>query len=132
MLGTTTGCLPALQLDVTKKGSVLNKSQQLKLIEPISGDEVLLALKGINDTKTLSLNGLNACFFKRAWPIIAEDVVVAILDLFSTQRLYKPVNYACVTLIPKLKNPTRVKEFRPISCCTTLYKIISRILITRK
>lgn len=35
---------------------------------------------------------------------------------------------ALLTLIPKCENATSVREFRPIACCTILYKIISKIL----
>lgn len=35
---------------------------------------------------------------------------------------------ALLTLIPKCENASSVKKFRPIACCTVLYKIISKIL----
>ncbi|KAL2920834.1 LINE-1 retrotransposable element ORF2 protein [Bienertia sinuspersici] len=40
-------------------------------------------------------------------------------------------NSTTITLIPKIPNPQMVKDFRPISCCTVLYKIISKILTAR-
>lgn len=38
------------------------------------------------------------------------------------------VNFTCVILIPKVPNEFYVKYFRPISCCTVLYKIVSKVL----
>ncbi|XP_070030860.1 uncharacterized protein [Nicotiana tomentosiformis] len=37
-------------------------------------------------------------------------------------------NCIAITLIPKIPAPTQVKDYRPIACCTTLYKIIAKIL----
>ncbi|KAL0444940.1 UNVERIFIED_CONTAM: Retrovirus-related Pol polyprotein from type-2 retrotransposable element R2DM, partial [Sesamum latifolium] len=46
-------------------------------------------------------------------------------------RLLKQVNSTLISLIPKVNNPTVVGEFRPISCCNVLYKIITKILVQR-
>ena len=45
--------------------------------------------------------------------------------------LLKSINYTFITLIPKVKNPERVFEFRPISLCNVIYKIISKVLANR-
>ncbi|GLT27442.1 hypothetical protein SLA2020_024390 [Shorea laevis] len=40
-------------------------------------------------------------------------------------------NNCLISLIPKIKNPETVKQFRPIGLCNTSYKIISKILVNR-
>ena len=53
------------------------------------------------------------------------------MDYFHTSRLIPAFNSTCVALVPKCQNPSQIKDFRPISCCTILYKCITRILANR-
>lgn len=42
------------------------------------------------------------------------------------------VNSTILTLVPKKPGATKVADYRPISCCTTLYKTISKLLVAMK
>ncbi|XP_056698510.1 uncharacterized protein [Spinacia oleracea] len=59
------------------------------------------------------------------------DVVDAVLDMLQHGKILKELNHTVITLIPKTKCPKDVTEFRPISCCNTLYKCLTKVLCGR-
>ena len=43
----------------------------------------------------------------------------------------KTINKTCVSLILKCKDPTIMSNFRLISCCNVIYKIISKFMASK-
>ena len=52
-------------------------------------------------------------------------------DFFESGALLKQINHSIITLIPKSANTTSVSDFRPISCCNVIYKVIAKLLAVR-
>lgn len=48
-----------------------------------------------------------------------------------TGKILKSASCIAVTLISKFFSPSTLKEYKPTTCCTTLYKIIAKILTNR-
>lgn len=42
--------------------------------------------------------------------------------------MLREIKYTFLTLVSKRKNSIELNDFRPISCCNVLYKIISKVL----
>lgn len=93
--------------------------------------EVKKALKGINDIVAPGIDGFESKFCKATWNIIGKDIMMVVEEFFEKGMLYKASNRTLVTLIPNTSNSEMIKDFRPISCRTTLYKIISKVLETK-
>ncbi|KAA3469419.1 reverse transcriptase [Gossypium australe] len=81
------------------------------LLSPFREEEVWTALKGMGPTKALGSDGFPTLFFQKFWHIV--------------------VNVTEIVLIPKIPNPTSLVNFRPISLCTVLYKIVAKTIANR-
>ncbi|KAK3218470.1 hypothetical protein Dsin_012440 [Dipteronia sinensis] len=94
-------------------------------------DEIREVCFSLHPNKAPSRNGFNAHFFKITWDIVGEDVISAVQEFFRSGLLLKELNATILALVPKVPNPSKMKDFRPISCCNTLYKIIAKIITNR-
>jgi hypothetical protein len=97
------------------------------LVRPFIAEEVRTALFQMAPLKAPGPDGFNAGFFQKHWDIVEPEVCKAVLYSLNNATLDSVLNSTFIALIPKMSSPTSVTEFRPISLCNALYKIISKI-----
>lgn len=131
LLGQNKDHMPVVRPELLQERPTFDRSQQLNLIKSFTADEVEQALKNVGDSKAPGEDGFNSFFFKKVWLFIGEEVTTAVLDSFQTNIIYAPINRTSVILIPNVQHSITIKDYRPISCCTTIYKFISKMLTNR-
>ena len=76
-------------------------------------------------------NGMPPLFFQTYWTDVSMDVTHAVLSCLNSCSILKSINHTFITLIPKVNNLEKVSNFRPISFCNVIYKIISKLIANR-
>ena len=101
------------------------------LIKQFIRDEVEAALKQMHPSKSPGPDGMPALFYQKYWDIVGSDVMNMILNILNSNTSMADINKTYITLIPKINNPAKMTDFRPISLCNVIYKLISKVLVNR-
>ena len=98
----------------------------------ITKDEILKALKDMEDNKSPGPDGLTKEFYVSTFDVLG-DVLLRVVNLcFQQESLPVSSKTSYITLICKdFKNASDVKNWRPISLLNVDVKIISKLLCTR-
>ncbi|XP_038994260.1 uncharacterized protein LOC120118220 [Hibiscus syriacus] len=76
-------------------------------------------------------DGYTHFFFKSTWSVVSEDVIKAVKYFFQNSSILPAFNSTIIALVPNIINPGKVKDYKPISCCSVVYKAITKILVHR-
>jgi hypothetical protein len=63
--------------------------------------------------------------------VLRTEIISAVKHFFATGHMPEGVNDTCIVLIPKVDNPSELKEYRPIGLCNVLYNIVSKCMVNR-
>ena len=110
---------------------VVTEEMNQELVAPFERAEVEIALKHMDHLKAPGLDGMPPLFFRHFWLAIGDEVAEAVLTCLNTGSIPPSINRTFITLIPKVKSPVRVSDYRPIALCNILYKLISKVLANR-
>ena len=106
--------------------------QQKDLLEcPVTDYEIEKAIHQLSPHKAPGPDGIPTLFYREFWSIAKQDILNSTHAFFHSGSLLKSLNQTFLTLIPKVQFPDDVSQFRPISLCNVVYKIISKIMVER-
>ncbi|KAF7808324.1 ribonuclease H [Senna tora] len=109
----------------------ITDQERLHLEAPLTDAEIENALFLMKPDKAPGPDGLPAMFFQRFSPVVKNDLISCIKSFFDRGFILKELNQTMITLIPKNQSPEQFKDFRPISLCNVVVKIISKVLVIR-
>jgi arsenate reductase-like glutaredoxin family protein len=110
---------------------VVTNEMNLQLDSEFTEGEVEYTLKQMGPLKAPGPDGMAPIFYQQYWHIVGKDINASILACLKDGSLLKKINHTHLCLIPKVQNLESVKDFRPISLCNVVYKIIAKVLANR-
>ncbi|CAL9013345.1 unnamed protein product [Prunus brigantina] len=100
------------------------------LLRPFNRLELEQALGHMYPTEAPGIDGMPALFYQCYWHIVGDSVSDA-CRILNGEGSVQDFNHTLIALIPKITQPTRVTDFRPISLCTVLYKMVAKSFANR-
>ncbi|KAK3226139.1 hypothetical protein Dsin_006001 [Dipteronia sinensis] len=96
-----------------------------------TGEEVRTTVFAMNPIKAPGSDGLPAIFYQHYWQLVGSNIVEACLNILNEGATVEGLNNTVICLIPKNQNPKKMADFRPISLCNVIYKIIAKVITSR-
>jgi hypothetical protein len=80
---------------------------------------------------SLGPDGLPFLFYQKFWDSIKDDLYNMFLEFHRGGLDLFRLNFAMLTLIPKVEDAVEMKKFRPISLLNCSFKIFSKLITLR-
>lgn len=100
-------------------------------MSPIIKDDVKKATFALHPHKAPRPDGVTMEFYQKCWKFMGEDIWLMVEEFCRKGKFVKEVNNTLIALIPKKKSCSIITDYRPISLCNSLYKIISKVIVDR-
>jgi hypothetical protein len=100
------------------------------MIEVIE-DELKEVLHKFKKYKIPGTNGWTIDLFLGIYEIIGMDILKVVEESHINGHMHTPLNATFISLIPNTDAPQCLEDFRPISLCKCIYKVVSKIINQR-
>ena len=112
-------------------GRRVSEAMNAKLLNEFKEEEMWRALMQMHPTKSFSPDGMSPIFFQKYWDVVGPQVTQSVIHILRTGIMPNGLNDTYICLIPKVKSPQKITEYRPISLCNVIYKIVAKVLANR-
>lgn len=94
-------------------------------------EEVYRTLSQMHHIKAPGLDGICPMFFQTYWHIVGHSATQMVMGILKGAPIPTHLNRTFITLILKKSNTVHMADFRPISLCNVVYKLVSKVLANR-
>ena len=98
---------------------------------PISEDEVKKAVWSCGGEKAPGPDGFSFDFIRAFWDCIGAEFVKATKEFEKEPTKVEACNSSFIALVPKIKDPLGLNDFRPIHLMGCVTKVLSKVLAER-
>ncbi|KAL0017636.1 hypothetical protein SO802_004705 [Lithocarpus litseifolius] len=109
----------------------LSKEESAWIGRGVVEEEIKSGLWSLKPFKAPGADGLHAGFYQQFWHEVGKSVCEVVMNVFEHGVVPEFLNDTLITLIPKCPSPESLNNYRPISLCNSVYKIISKIIVNR-
>jgi hypothetical protein len=111
--------------------SMVTEDEADSLFNPVTLEEIKSVLVKFNKDRSPGPDGWTTEFFISFFDLVGEDLLKMVEDSRRNGKLCGGLNSTFLALIPKVNKPKSFDDYRPISLCNLIYKVISKILANR-
>ena len=98
---------------------------------PVNLGEIEISMKSFKKDRSPGPDGWLVEFYLFFFYFLKNELLSAVDITRVTGIITASLNSTFIALIPKKDNPQNFAEFRPISLCNLLYKLISKVIAVR-
>lgn len=99
---------------------LISSQDRDRIEKPFQEDEIWNVVKGMKGDKAPGLDGFTISFFQKCWFIIKEDLMRVFNKFHNKEEFYLHLNNTFITLIPKKRVASKLKDFYPISLLSSV------------
>lgn len=131
-------------VDLFKAGEQIEMTEALEAVDPVVSaemnnqlkqpftlEDIATSLTQMHSLKAPGPDGMSALFFKKTWSFVHDDLCASLLKILNEGADPSCLNDTFICLIPKKKKSDLPKDFRPISLCNVVYKLLSKTIVNR-
>ncbi|MCO5597441.1 hypothetical protein L7F22_051519 [Adiantum nelumboides] len=101
------------------------------IMQPFSLQEVTDAVHGLDGASCPGDDGLTRQFFLQDWDLVSQPLQEGLQEIFDSGIMPQSMSSGIISLTPKGGDASTLRQWRPITLMSSVYKILARMITSR-